>query len=209
MSPDKKLDWFRQRGWTTSEVAEVHKLVVDRFNNLYPATLSPPAPPTATSNLSLAPGSSTMGRVGFIIFMTACLALTCVTLLQPRSRSRYLTEDVDVAICPADSIKTFLDDPVVPTSLIVGQGGVMKYWYHFEEPTPWLSRMGSDFLSAPGMSSFYVTFSDIDLSGEQLPLQMLSEHFQKGVVRSTSCNTICCLRLLRQRWLLVHGMVPR
>ena len=55
-----------------------------------------------------------------------------------------------MVVHPADSIETYLDDPIVPLALIAGQGGVMKYWYHLEEPNPKLSRMGLDFLSAPG-----------------------------------------------------------
>ena len=51
---------------------------------------------------------------------------------------------------PVDDILTYLEDPPVPTSLIIGQGGVMKYWYHLESTSPNLSRYGSDFLSAPG-----------------------------------------------------------
>jgi hypothetical protein len=58
-----------------------------------------------------------------------------------------------VAVRAADSIETYLDDPIVPSALIAGQGGIMKYWYHLEEPNPKLSRMGSDFLSAPGKHS--------------------------------------------------------
>jgi hypothetical protein len=51
MSPDKKLEWFKQRGWTEDEIAEVRKLVVDRFNNSYcPTSLRPPA---ASASLSL------------------------------------------------------------------------------------------------------------------------------------------------------------
>ena len=44
----------------------------------------------------------------------------------------------------------YLDDPLVPTSLIKGQGGYMKYWYHSEGATPNFARYASDYLSAPG-----------------------------------------------------------
>ena len=57
---------------------------------------------------------------------------------------------LDHDICPADSIETYLNDPIVPLALIARQGGVMKCWYHLEEPNPKLSRMGLNFLSAPG-----------------------------------------------------------
>ena len=55
-----------------------------------------------------------------------------------------------MAIRPTDNIETYLDDPIVPSALITGQGGFMKYWYHLEGSTPKVSRMASDSLSAPG-----------------------------------------------------------
>jgi hypothetical protein len=57
---------------------------------------------------------------------------------------------VDVPPRPIDDIETYLDDLIVPTSLIEGQGGPMKYWYHTELAMPKVSNMASDFLSAPG-----------------------------------------------------------
>jgi hypothetical protein len=79
--------------------------------------------------------------------------------------SWYLDDEVPVAVHPADSIETYLNDPIVMSALIAGQGGVMKYWYHLKEPNPKLSRMGSDFLSAPGKHSidmfYYRQYSSV------------------------------------------------
>ena len=60
MSLDKKLEWFKLRGWMTDEVAEVHKLVVDWFNNSYctPST----SPPTVSTSLSV-PLAPLVGQV--------------------------------------------------------------------------------------------------------------------------------------------------
>ena len=71
------------------------------------------------------------------------VARRLLTVVQ--SRSRYLNDEVPVAVRAADSIEMYLDDPIVPSALIAGQGGVMKYWYHLKEPNPKLLRMGSDF----------------------------------------------------------------
>ena len=91
------------------------------------------------------------------------VARRLLTVVQ--SRSRYLNDEVPVAVRAADSIEMYLDDPIVPSALIAGQGGVMKYWYHLKEPNPKLSRMGSDFLSAPGKHSidmfYYRRYSSV------------------------------------------------
>ena len=35
LSPDKTLEWFHKRGWTTEEVEEVQRLVITRWNESY------------------------------------------------------------------------------------------------------------------------------------------------------------------------------
>jgi hypothetical protein len=79
MSPDKKLEWFKQRGWTADEIAEVRKLVVDRFNNSY-CTASP-SPPTAPASLSV-PSAPPIGRARVsIVWFVCCMTVTdCSTV---------------------------------------------------------------------------------------------------------------------------------
>lgn len=75
-------------------------------------------------------------------------------LMFSQRRTKYITDDIVAPSRPNDCIHTYLNNPVVPTAFITGQGGLMKYWYHLEGPSPGLSRMASDFLSAPCKSCF-------------------------------------------------------
>jgi hypothetical protein len=52
-----------------------------------------------------------------------------------------------------DSIENYLATPTVDGDEVKATGGVMMYWYRKEESCPNLSRFGSDYCSAPGMSS--------------------------------------------------------
>lgn len=47
MSPDKKLDWFRRKGWSEVEIADVRRLVVTRWDESYKALSIPATAPTA------------------------------------------------------------------------------------------------------------------------------------------------------------------
>lgn len=49
MSPDKKLDWFRMKGWSDAEVADVERLVVARWDQSYKA-ISAPATTASTAD---------------------------------------------------------------------------------------------------------------------------------------------------------------
>jgi hypothetical protein len=49
-----------------------------------------------------------------------------------------------------NDIITYLDDPVVSPGAIQEAGGLMNYWHQAANLHPHLSKMGSDFCSAPG-----------------------------------------------------------
>jgi hypothetical protein len=51
MCPDKKLKWFKERGWTTEAIEEVRQLVLRRWEESYkPTAIMVPAP-VATLNV--------------------------------------------------------------------------------------------------------------------------------------------------------------
>lgn len=49
-----------------------------------------------------------------------------------------------------DDINTYLDDPVVSRDSVREAGGLIKYWHQAATLRPRVSKMGSDFCSAPG-----------------------------------------------------------
>ena len=50
-----------------------------------------------------------------------------------------------------DTIQAYLDSPAMPADLLKSIGGSIAYWHTQEDATPSLSRMGSEYCSAPGM----------------------------------------------------------
>ena len=50
-----------------------------------------------------------------------------------------------------DTIQAYLDSPVMPADLLKSIGGSIAYWHTQEAAMPSLSRMGSEYCSAPGM----------------------------------------------------------
>lgn len=49
MSPDRKLDWFRNKGWSKAEIKEVRCLIVVRWDESY-VSVSTPAATVSTTN---------------------------------------------------------------------------------------------------------------------------------------------------------------
>lgn len=58
MTPDKKLEWFRSRGWSEEDIQRVKNLAVNRWEESYKQySFSPPvaAPSTSTSSSETPP----------------------------------------------------------------------------------------------------------------------------------------------------------
>ncbi|KAI0045690.1 hypothetical protein FA95DRAFT_1543462 [Auriscalpium vulgare] len=136
MCPNKKLQWFRDENWSEEAVEEVRQLVILRWEENY----------MPRDGASVAPTPPASSAVCFA-FVRACDMSNCV-LGQPTSR--FMTPRRPSATYRnPDSIRTYLDDPLVSDEDIEMAGGLMQYWYRSEEHRPHLAAMASDFCSAP------------------------------------------------------------
>lgn len=132
MCPDKKLQWFRDQGWCEREITEVKEMVIRRWEESYKT-------PDATASAVSTSGPTIAASEGVTAAPTSARGARWRTLAAPAPAR------------PADSIYTYLEDVVIPSAAIEASGGVMKFWFSLEGTCPNLSRMGSDFCSAPGM----------------------------------------------------------
>jgi hypothetical protein len=128
--------------------------------------------------------------------------------LQHRT-SKWATTSAAGVTRQIDDITTYLDDPVASIEVVWEAGGYMKYWYQASLRRPNLSKMGSDFCSAPGMwfiNLFIIYFmcTDVFRYPQQLP-SMLKELFQTAAYKSTIYNTTCPRKPSKPKWLLAPG----
>ncbi|KAK7021616.1 putative AC transposase [Favolaschia claudopus] len=133
MCPDRKLQWFRERGWKDDQISEIRSLVIRRFTESYKTSAS--ATPAATSPSDTISTSSTSKKSRL------------------SDRFRRPTVSFDNTTSESDNIHTYLDAPSTePTS------GVIEYWNSrlvltSTNPsipaTPDLARFGLSFCSCP------------------------------------------------------------
>ncbi|KAG5633419.1 hypothetical protein H0H81_007971, partial [Sphagnurus paluster] len=126
MCPDRKLEWFHNRGWDQTAVDEVCQLVVDRWNESYRPS-SAPAPAPIISQTTSRPAQHG----------ARWLSSTSATLTLPHN---------------FNDIETYLTEPVIPTEVLEAGGGVMAYWDRVWASQPNVARMGLDICSAPASS---------------------------------------------------------
>ncbi|KAJ7644487.1 hypothetical protein FB45DRAFT_737456 [Roridomyces roridus] len=133
LCPDRKLQWFRERGWDDDKIKDLRSLVVRRFTESY-KTQSTTAP---TSTHAPAPSSQ-----------------TAASLLADEFR-RPSSTNIHSNTSECDNIHTYLDSP-----LCTPPGTVIQYWNERLSPspgskivaTPDLARFGLSFCSCPGRS---------------------------------------------------------
>jgi hypothetical protein len=68
---DKKLEWFRKRGWTPEEVEEVRQLVIRRWNESYKPVSVTPTTTAAVAVPLAAPTATSSGRVCLLFLSLA------------------------------------------------------------------------------------------------------------------------------------------
>ncbi|KAK6992292.1 putative AC transposase [Favolaschia claudopus] len=134
MCPDRKLQWFRERGWDDGKIAGLRSLVVRRFTESYKSSTSS----TQTTPASQINASTSSTRTQFPL----------------SGRFHRPTVAFNPATSEADNIHTYLDSPLCePTS------SVIEYWNSRLKPanssivaTPDLARFGLSFCSCPATS---------------------------------------------------------
>ncbi|KAK6971893.1 putative AC transposase [Favolaschia claudopus] len=134
MCPDRKLQWFRERGWDDGKIAGLRSLVVRRFTESYKSS----TPSTQTTPASQINASTSSTRTQFPL----------------SGRFHRPTVAFNPATSEADNIHTYLDSPLCePTS------SVIEYWNSRLKPanssivaTPDLARFGLSFCSCPATS---------------------------------------------------------
>jgi len=165
MSPDKKLDWFRQRRslsatgeilFSEQKIQEIRQKVIQRWNDTYRSSRSSTSTPStlsAQSSISSIESSSLDGSFTRTLASKPPIqkgsrwleGLTTAASVQPSK----IPPDID-------DIEAYLNEPVVPEEVVRNAGGVMKYWHLLETSRPRLAQMGADYCSAPG-SHFYAS----------------------------------------------------
>ena len=112
------------RNYSREEIREIRELVVTRWTESYALYAN-----NSTSSSDTTPQSK-----------------------EPVSKWTLQVEDdgSDVLAPNIDNIQHYLDEPVLPKKTLQLVGGVMMYWHSRSSECPGLSRMGSDFCSAPG-----------------------------------------------------------
>ena len=65
-------------------------------------------------------------------------------------KSKWAAEMPATAAWKPDDMHSYLADPVLIFNIIKEAGGYMKYWYQASKNQPKVSRIASDFCSAPG-----------------------------------------------------------
>ena len=146
MCPNKKLKWFKDHGWTTAQVTEIKKLVLKCWDESYKLSTDEEIEPAeAASNPKV--HSSVSCHVYYqFMFSQVC-------------KSKWAAETPATAAWKPDNMRSYLADPVLTFDVIKEAGGYMKYWYQASENQPKVSRMASDFCSAPGKPLSNITWA--------------------------------------------------
>jgi hypothetical protein len=142
MCPDRKLKWFKDRGRTTAQIEDIRKLVINRWEESYKPLLAEPQMSIPTD----------LRNVGVRAFGNRPNMFLSYYLQLPHARqSKWVASSMPASAHAIDNIITYLDDPVVAPNVIQEAGGLMKYWHQAATTRPCISKMASDFCSAPGM----------------------------------------------------------